>query len=56
MSDMLAMGDYGAYVWSSFGITLLVLVICAVQGVGRHKAMIRQLTTRLNAMESNDET
>lgn len=53
---MLAMGGYGPYVWSSFGLTLMVLVICAVQGVSRHKAMIRQLTTRLNAMEADDET
>lgn len=56
MSEMLTMGDYGAYVWSSFGLTFIVVMICALQGKARHKAMVRQLTTRLNAMESNDET
>ena len=56
MSEMLAMGQYGAYVWSSFGLTLIVLIICATQGVRRHNAMVRQLTTRLKAMESDHET
>ncbi len=32
MSEMLAMGNYGAYVWSSFGLTLIVLVVCVIQG------------------------
>ena len=56
MTESLAMGEYGAYVWSSFGITLIVLVVCAVQGASRHKAMVRQLTSRLHAMESENET
>ena len=27
MSSFLAMGGYGAYVWSAYGITLLVLIL-----------------------------
>ncbi len=30
MMEVLAMGGYGAYVWSSFGLTLIVVVICVV--------------------------
>jgi heme exporter protein D len=30
MSDFLAMGGYAKYVWSSYGLTLIVLVITVV--------------------------
>ena len=29
MTDFFAMGGYAAYVWSAYGITLLVLVVSA---------------------------
>ena len=47
------MGGYGAYVWSCFGLTLIVLVICLVQGKRRHEAVYRSVRTRLRAMESD---
>jgi len=53
MNDAMAMGDYGAYVWSSFGLTLIVLAICVVQGVLRHKSVLRDVKTRIRAMESD---
>ena len=53
MNDAMAMGDYGAYVWSSFGLTLTVLVICVIQGVLRHKSVLRDVKTRIRAMESD---
>ena len=53
MSESLAMGGYGAYVWSCFGLTLIVLVICHVQGKRRHEAVYRSVRTRLRAMESD---
>ena len=52
MTEMLAMGDYGAYVWSSFGLTLIVLVICVMQVRRRHKAVFDDVRTRIKAMES----
>lgn len=52
MSEAIAMGDYGAYVWSSFGLTLIVLVVCVVQGRRRHSRVINDVTTRIRAMES----
>ena len=53
MSDVLAMGSYGAYVWSCFGLTLIVIVICVVQGRRRHNAVYREVSSRIRAMESD---
>lgn len=52
MMETLSMGGYGAYVWTSFGLTLLVLIICTVQGKRRHRAILRDIEKRLRAMES----
>lgn len=52
MSDMLAMGGYGAYVWSSFALTVIVVVVCAVQAVRRHAKTFDDLKTRIRAMEA----
>jgi len=51
MSEILDMGNYGAYVWSSFGLTLIVLVACVVQGRNRHKSVFNDVRTRIRAME-----
>ena len=52
MNGMFAMGGYGAYVWSCFGITLVVLVICVVQGRVRHNRTLKDISARLRAMET----
>ena len=51
--DAFAMGDYGAYVWSSFALTIIVVVIAAVQGRIRHWRLVRDIRTHLAAMESS---
>ena len=53
MSEALAMGEYGAYVWSCFGLTLIVVLICVVQGRRRHKIIFNDVKTRIRAMESD---
>lgn len=53
MMETLSMGDYGAYVWSSFGLTLIVLVICVVQAKRRHTLIYNAIKTRLMAMEAD---
>lgn len=53
MIEILAMGGYGAYVWSSFGLTLVVLLTCAAQGARRHRTVFNQLRARIRAMESD---
>jgi len=52
--DLLAMGKYSAHVWSSFGITAAVIVICAVQARRRHATVLRKLQTRIRAMETDE--
>ncbi len=50
--EMLAMGKYGGYVWSSFALALIVLVACVVQARRRHRAVIREIAKRSKLMES----
>lgn len=52
MKEVLAMGGYGAYVWTSFGLTLVVLVICLLQGRRRHRHIVNDVRTRIRAMEA----
>jgi heme exporter protein CcmD len=51
--DALAMGGYGAYVWSSFALTLIVVIICVVQVKRRHRQVINDIKTRLRAMDTD---
>ena len=53
MTEMLAMGEYGAYVWSCFGLTFIVLAICIVQGRRRHARILDDVRTRIRAMETD---
>jgi heme exporter protein CcmD len=46
------MGNYGAYVWASFGLTFGVLVICFVQARRRHGRVTAEVETRIRAMEA----
>jgi len=52
MMEIFLMGKYGAFVWSSFGITAVVLIICVVQARRRHQHVLSDLKTRIKAMES----
>ena len=44
MNEFLQMGGYALYVWSSYGISLIVLVINAVIPVLREKKMLSLLS------------
>ena len=50
--DVFMMGKYSAYVWSSFGITAAVLIICTWQARRRHAQVLREIERRLRAMEA----
>ena len=52
--ELLAMGEYGAYVWSSFLLTLVVVVISVVQGRHRHQQITDAITQNLK-MERTGE-
>ena len=50
--EMFMMGKYSAHVWSSFGITAVVLIVCVLQARRRHNNVFKDLKTRIKAMES----
>ena len=50
--EIFLMGKSGAWVWSSFGITAGVLIICVLQARRRHQHVLTDLKTRIKAMES----
>ena len=49
--DKLAMGGYGAYVWSCFALTALVVVINEWRARRRHRNEYRDLEVRIRAVE-----
>ncbi len=51
MMELLAMGKYGAFVWSSFGLMLIVMIACVVQARARHRRVWRDIEIRLKATE-----
>jgi len=49
--DALTMGNYGAYVWSCFALTLLVIVFSDWRARVRHKQVYRDIEVRIKALE-----
>lgn len=45
--DVLSMGGYGAYVWTSYALTFAVLILCVAQGRRRHRRVFREIRSRL---------
>ncbi|WP_228767003.1 MULTISPECIES: heme exporter protein CcmD [Thiomicrorhabdus] len=41
MQEFFAMGGYGSYVWSAFGISFLIILINLVQPALQHRQAIR---------------
>jgi heme exporter protein CcmD len=50
--EALAMGDYGAFVWSSFGVMFIVVILSAVQARHRHQRTLRDITQRIKSMDN----
>ncbi len=46
LSEFLHMGGYGFYVWSSYALAFIVLLIHIVQTKRRHRALLRDLARR----------
>lgn len=53
MMETLAMGGYGAYVWSSFALMFIVMVACVGQARGRQRRVYQDIEKRLRAMEAS---
>lgn len=49
--DLLDMGSYGAYVWSCFALTFIVVVFMEWRGRARHKQVYRDIEVRIKALE-----
>jgi len=54
-SEFFAMGGYGLYVWSSFGVCALVLLLEPLVIRARNKAVIRRLHQQLLAEQFDKE-
>ena len=52
--DALAMGNYGAYVWSCFGLTLIVMLLSEWRSRLRHKQVYRDIEVRIKALEERE--
>ena len=53
LNEFLSMGGYGTYVWSSYGISALVLFINVIQPVLRERKTVRELQKRLQTMQQH---
>lgn len=45
-SEFFHMGGYGFYVWSSYALALIVLLVHIIQTKRRHRALLRELARR----------
>jgi heme exporter protein D len=48
ISDFIAMGGYGFYVWLSYGLTFLVLLILVVNSVAKKNKILKNVAQRLS--------
>ena len=46
----LSMGGYGAYVWTCFLLTAVVIVICEWRARLRHRRVYRDIEVRIKAL------
>ena len=55
MNDFLAMGGYGAYVWSSYAIFALALLIDYIAPRLRNRRVIAELRGRMKRQQRRQE-
>jgi heme exporter protein CcmD len=53
--EPLSMGGYGAYIWTAYALTFGVVILCAAQGIRRHRKVFNDLQTRLRAATEKTE-
>lgn len=51
--DAFAMGDYGAYVWSCFALTLVIVIFADWRARLRQKRVYRDIEVRIKALEEH---
>ena len=52
--EALAMGNYGAYVWTAYGLTLVVVLINEWRVRARQSMVYRDIEVRIKALEENE--
>lgn len=55
MSDFLAMGGYGAYVWGSYAVFFIVLALEALAPRATRRRVLTELRGRLRRREQRNE-
>jgi len=55
MAEFFSMGGYGFYIWCSFAMALLLLVIEPVWLMRQHKVLLRQLA-RMSGINDGGES
>ena len=53
MMEFVSMGKYGAYVWSCFGLTVLIFLLIEWRTRARHRKIYRDVVMRIRATEEN---
>ncbi len=51
MLEMLQMGKYGAYVWSSYGIALFIMTYVAIKPLIDKKSIFKELSMKYRREE-----
>ncbi|MCH8263418.1 MAG: heme exporter protein CcmD [Gammaproteobacteria bacterium] len=55
IQEFFYMGGYGFYVWSSYGLTAIVLIFNVIQSLSLQRKTLRELNNRLRRLrERND--
>ncbi|MCH9049454.1 MAG: heme exporter protein CcmD [Proteobacteria bacterium] len=55
IQEFFHMGGYGFYVWSSYGLTAIVLIFNVIQSLTLQRKTLRELNNRLRRLrERND--
>ena len=52
--EIFALGKYGSYVWSSYFLTLVVVVVSTVQAKRRHRQIANEIRQCLKAEEISE--
>jgi heme exporter protein D len=55
-SEFLAMGGYGVYVWGSFGVNALIMIVEPIMAVRRRKSLVARLKRQSRAADRNKES
>ena len=55
LTDFFAMGGYGLYVWSSYGITVAALILNIILPVLKERKTMRELQGRLYNIKNSNQ-